>query len=234
MIPERELHVWMTRADVDSGRLASLESFLRQDERDRASRFRFDDDRARAIVARATLRRLLGTYLHREPLALELVYGEQGKPLLASREIEFNVTHSGPFIALAFARESPVGIDVEVDRRSTDRLAVAERFFAPEEVAVVQNASDTAAAFYRTWTAKEAVIKAVGGGLSIDLSSFRVSPSPHSFTPVENPRGDARLDGWFVQELASPGVHAYAAIAVRGEDWSTVVRTVQHDAPALH
>jgi 4'-phosphopantetheinyl transferase len=122
-----------------------------------------------------------------------------------------------------------VGVDVETDRRDADRIPVAERFFAPIEVEAVKRSRDVARAFYETWTAKESVIKAVGGGLSIDLASFQVAPHPDRFTPVES-NGDAeRLKGWFIRTLPEPGPGAHAAVAVRGDGWNVIVRSLESE-----
>ncbi|HKR62737.1 MAG TPA: 4'-phosphopantetheinyl transferase superfamily protein [Thermoanaerobaculia bacterium] len=212
----REIHVWVARTDADVRELARI---LSDDERDRAARFRFEDDQRRSIVARATLRTLLARYLDRDPHQLHFTLGPQGKPALATSEIEFNVSHSGEYVLLAFARESPVGVDVETEKRTSDMLAISERYFSPAEAEEVRNASNIAAAFYKTWTAKESVIKAAGGGLSIDLTSFRVTPSS-TFTRVESDL----LAEWSVQMLPSPGDGYHAAVAARGSDWTTIVR----------
>lgn len=223
-LAERELHVWVARSDVAAETLRELSDLLDPEEQERVARFRFEEDRQRAVVARATLRRLLGSYLEREPRALRFVYGPQGKPALADGALEFNVSHSGPLVLLAFARGSAVGVDVEREKPQRELAAIAGRFFAPDEAEKVRDPARDAQAFYRTWTAKESVIKAVGGGLSIDLSSFVVTPARGCFTAVENRGGDGRLDGWFVQTLPEPADEAHAAVAVRGEGWQVLVR----------
>lgn len=224
MIAEREVHVWLARTDVAAAEIRASSAILDEEERARAARFRFEKDQHRAIVARASLRRLLAAYLRVSPRDLRFVFGPQGKPALLDGSLEFNVSHSGPLVLLAFAKGSPVGVDVEQEKKERDRLAIAQRYFAPAETEKVRRAEDVAGAFYRTWTAKESVIKAVGGGLSIDLSSFLVTPDRGRFTPVENAGDDARLSGWYVRTLPEPAEDAHAAVAVRGDGWSTIVR----------
>jgi 4'-phosphopantetheinyl transferase len=222
LIGDRELHVWLARTDVAADRIRELMAILDDEERARVARFRFEDDQRRAIVARASLRTLLGRYLDRAPRELRFVFGPQGKPALADAALEFNVSHSGAFVALAFARDAPLGVDVECAHRTSDMLAIAERFFSPAEAELVRNAPDVAAAFYTTWTAKESVIKAIGGGLSIDLKSFRVTPARERFTPIES----TTLGDWYVQSLPEPADGYHAAVAIRGADWTTIVRNV--------
>ncbi len=115
---------------------------------------------------------------------------------------------------------------VDALRETWATSSIGERFFAEPEAHAVRSASphDAAPLFYAIWTAKESVVKAAGGGLSIELGSFVVQPSPDRFTPVQNLGGDPALDGWAV--LALPRMHpgCSGAVAARGSEWKTVLR----------
>lgn len=206
--------VWLTRTDVTAATLAGMADVLNDEERARAARFHFHDDRARSIVARAALRHLLGHYLDRDPRALRFVTGPQGKPALDGGDLEFNVSHSGERVAIAVASATPVGIDIEQARVLRDANAVARRFFSPNEAAAVERDPSR---FLSIWTAKESVIKAIGGGLSIDLSSFEAFATAGRFAPVTN------LSAWSV--MALPLADGYrSALAARGAAWTVAVR----------
>jgi len=200
---------------------------LSDEERRRAERYRFEDDQRRSIVARGTLRMLLGRRLGLDPRRLEFVEGAQGKPALRGGGLEFNVSHSGDRVAIAIANGSPVGIDIEVEQpRMTDLVVLARRYFSPGEAREVERgaAVDAEAAmrlFFTIWTAKEAVIKAVGGGLSIELASFSVLPVQTAWGAVENLGGDPKLNGWHVAAL--PSEEGYrTAISALGSEWEIV------------
>lgn len=208
------VHVWLARADVSDAACAAAAEILDVEERERAARFRFDDDRRRAIVARATLRRLLGGYLSRDPRALRFRSGASGKPALTDDALEFNVSHSGVRVAIAVARATPIGIDVECERSMHDIDDIARRYFAPVEAAEVVG---DPARFFAFWTAKEALVKAIGGGLSIGLASFATTPSIDRFTPVRNLDADALLDGWQTISLPVPEPGYHCALATRLE-----------------
>ena len=144
-------------------------------ERARADRYRFDDDRRRSIVARAATRRILSRMTGATPHELANRRRRARQAELAGNEIEFNASHSGDLVALAFARETPVGIDVERRRKMHDPLGIARRFFSEAELAFVETAEDIAAAFFIVWTAKEAIVKASGKGIGAsDLRGFTV------------------------------------------------------------
>jgi phosphopantetheine--protein transferase-like protein len=107
------------------------------------------------------------------PLEIEITTGLQGKPQVAG--IEFNLSHSGDLVAYVVS-DRPVGIDIE-RIRSMDLSGIVQRFFAPSEFAAWQNLpqSEQEAAFFRTWTVKEAYLKAIGTGLHTPLSEVEVS-----------------------------------------------------------
>lgn len=77
----------------------------------------------------------------------------------------------------AFARHRQIGADVEWIRPELAAFEIAERFFAPAEVPALVSLEGAARirAFFARWTRKEAYIKAVGLGLSLDLDSFAIS-----------------------------------------------------------
>ena len=153
-------------------------------ERQRASRFVFDRDAHRFIVARARLRQLLAARLGVRPESVELVYGAHGKPALAfpgaDSDLRFNVSHRDDVAvyALAFGRE--VGIDVEAVRTIRDADAIAARSFSHRENEAYRDLDprDKLLGFYNCWTRKEAFVKALGDGLSHRLDRFDVSLAP--------------------------------------------------------
>lgn len=159
--------------DVDDDELARCRALLSGGELARADRFRFEKHARRFAVARAFLRRTLGEVTGRRPESIEITTTEHGKPLVDG--IEFNLSHSSDLAVMAVA-ESRVGIDVERVREKP-ALQIAERFFAPDEIAELHRApaGDQLHAFFRCWTAKEAYLKARGEGITLPLDWFAVS-----------------------------------------------------------
>jgi phosphopantetheinyl transferase len=63
-----------------------------------------------------------------------------------------------------------VGFDMEKSDRRTDFLALAKRFFTAAELADM----DSGSSFLELWTAKEAILKLEGTGISGGLDRARI------------------------------------------------------------
>src|SRR5207253_10209317 len=78
VIWQNEVHVWRARLDVPWS--WTFDEALSLEDRTRADRFKFESDRRRFCVGRASLRLILGRYLQTTPGRLKLETGELGKP----------------------------------------------------------------------------------------------------------------------------------------------------------
>lgn len=213
-----DVHIWriaLDREDVDRAWLSS-------DELARADRFVQARDRIRFVAGRAALRGILAGYLAAAPDQLEFSYGRAGKPALAgqwiSSEIQFNLSHSQAVGLLAVSRERSLGIDIEWMNPATSVMEICERFFSECEISTLRELPEEAkaAGFFQCWTRKEALIKAVGEGLSIPLDSFDVSfgNEPAGLKSVRSEFTD--ISRWKLYDLPIEPGYA-AALAVEGK-----------------
>lgn len=218
-LPENEVHVWRVALDPPTARIEELKETLSTDESRRASRFHLEAHRGHYIVARGVLRALLSRYLDRPPEALRFIYGEHGKPALDEGSLHFNVSHSRALALYALARERQVGVDIEYMRKKVAREQIAERFFAPQEVAALQAtaAELQEAAFFKCWTRKEAYLKARGDGISLPLDSFVVALGEEAaLLRYEGDPGEVAR--WSLRGV-DPGPGYAAALCAEGNDW---------------
>lgn len=188
-------------------------SLLDDEEAEEVARYRFEDDRKRAAMSRYMRRVVLAKYSSGDPRALRFTRAKEGKPALVGGDLEFNISHSGQVVVLAVAHQ-PVGVDIEGPRTVSDARELANRFFAPEERRTVEAADDVQATFLAIWTAKEAVIKATGRGLTHALDSFVVHPELGRFVAVQSEL--ALLQGLSVHAFELDGGYR-GAVAIRGE-----------------
>ncbi len=177
------------------------------------------------VVSRAVLRILLSRKLGARPADLRFEYGPQGKPALAgSPSIHFNASHSAGLFACGFAPDRAIGVDVEQHRDSSDLAQIARRFFSPAECRDLMDVPAAAriAAFYDCWSRKESFIKALGGGLSIPLDSFRVSLTPERAALLEVRDDLAEARAWTIHSFR-PGAGFSGALAIRAPHIEVVI-----------
>jgi len=218
-----EIHVWRASLDQPIPRFHKLREMLSKDERMRAGRFHFEQDRKRFIVGRGILRTILGRYLNVEPARLQFCYGKNGKPALSDTfnkiNIFFNMSDSGRLAIYALSRDGEIGVDIEQICDLPERNRIADQFFSVRERAVFRALPEIMKneAFFNCWTRKEAFIKAIGDGLSLPLDKFDVSLVPGEparlLRVVGDPKGAIR---WSIQEL-EPASGYVAAIAIEGQ-----------------
>jgi 4'-phosphopantetheinyl transferase len=219
---DSEVHVWRASLERGAAALARLAGTLNPDERARADRFHFEQDRKHFLAGRGLLRTILAGYLGREPASLGFRYGPHGKPALAGPELLcFNLTHSRGLALLAVTWGRQVGVDVERVDRTVRHEEIAERFFSAREREALRSlpAELRAEAFFAGWTRKEAYLKAHGGGLSVPLDSFDVSLGPGEpalLLAIRDAPGEAGR--WSLAALDPEPGYA-AAVAVESHTW---------------
>jgi 4'-phosphopantetheinyl transferase len=171
----------------------------------------------RRELGREPLRALLSVYLGQSPEELSLIAGDHGRPALAAPHgaLEFNWSHSGDRALLAIARGITPGIDLERKRTRTHVLDIAERFFCAEEAAALAMLDDLQRpdAFLELWTAKEAVLKALGRGLAFGLDRLRFAVAPAMPAMLWLDEDDASQ--WQLHPLPADG-DFFATLAWRG------------------
>jgi 4'-phosphopantetheinyl transferase len=215
------VHVWRRSLDREAVDETDLAALLSRDERLRAERFRSRRDASRFIVARATLRQILGAYLAVAPDRLVFVTGPHGKPALAwpRASLTFSVSHCEGLALYAIARGRRVGVDVERRRPVDDLDDLAARVFAASERAELAalSAERRGQAFLDGWTRKEAFVKALGEGLRYPLDTVVVSldPAAPARLLAVGDRGGA-VSGWSLHALDAGAGYA-AALAAEGQ-----------------
>jgi 4'-phosphopantetheinyl transferase len=96
---------------------------------------------------------------------------------------------SWPVVLFAFAALHELGVDVERIRPIREAGDIARAHFTSQERQALEAAfpTDQPRTFFRIWARKEALVKALGIGLTADLSSVdvlnRPEPVPHA-TPA--------------------------------------------------
>ncbi len=136
-----------------------------EERKKRADRYRHFDDKLRCVTADALLLASLGTDRFRIDIH------EFGKPRIGDHEkFHYNISHSGRYVVIA-SGNTEVGVDVQQHSTGTDRMAIAEQCFAPDEQEYV---GQSIRRFYEVWTGKESYLKYTGEGLRRNMRSFSI------------------------------------------------------------
>jgi 4'-phosphopantetheinyl transferase len=231
------VQVWIVDLVLSPSQVDRCDAVLDAAERARADRFLRPADRARFRASHAALRLVLGDALGLAPADVEFAAGAGGKPELAGPArgaADFNLSHSGGRALIGLTRGAAIGVDVEAVRPIADALRIAAAHFAADEVTALAGAPRSAVErrFFGLWTRKEAVVKALGSGLSLPLDRFSVS------VPPEAPRlvraaGDAswNLDGpWSLAEVDCGRDHV-ATVAIRSAEAEITCHRLPDDWP---
>lgn len=168
--------LWIVSLPIKPTLLASLEHFLNTKESENLKSFRNKILRDNAVASRGSLRFILSKYLGKSPNLIAIDTNKYGKPYIPDSNLKFNVSHSGKYILVALSKDIDLGIDIEQVTNDFAYSDIVDNFFTEgEKSSIYAQSSASEMAFYRAWTRKEACLKAVGKGLSIDLQDIEVT-----------------------------------------------------------
>jgi 4'-phosphopantetheinyl transferase len=125
--------------------------------------------------------------------------------------LHFSLSHCNGLALVALCAEGPVGIDLEPISRAPDLSGCENSFCHPDEIAALP-VEQSARCFQllEIWTAKEALLKALGTGFLHPPETIRIQPEASRF----NATCDEPLPGiasQIIQHLQHPALTAYCA-----------------------
>ncbi len=204
------VHLWHLDFDQLSNPLNS----------DAGVQFRELSDFQQRSTRRFYLRLLLGAYLGLPGKDVRIARRIKGRPELDSSqskgELDFNVARSNARYLIGISSGASIGVDLEIAaRRSGKPLALARRYFSPDETAALSKLDEEELhrAFMHTWACKEAIVKASGMGIANQLCRFTVDVNPDNPPSVLDMPDDDHM-AWQLA-MAEPAQGSIAAIAVR-------------------
>ena len=144
-------------------------------------------------------------------LVSELKIGENGKPYIEGFD-HFSISHSGKAWAVLF-NETECGLDIQYEKKA-DILSIARRWYNPIDEKAVETAAETGESeglreFFRLWTRREALIKALGSSVA-DTSLPSVGEDNVCVRGIE----------YVIKDIAfAGGEEIHAAICIRKEKY---------------
>lgn len=217
-LEKNDVHIWCVNLDLPQQPIPQLVKILSEEEISKANRFRFQQHQHRFIVARSTLKIILGQYLNLEPGSIEFEYTSKGKPFLRGGEgLEFNISHSQSLALYGITRDRPIGVDIEYLRPMKDAEQLAKRFFCQSEYKVISELppGEREKVFFRAWTAKEAFLKATGEGIGGGLDKVEVDLNQDSLLLLSIQNDYHSVSEWTLLPLM-PADDYLGAVVVKG------------------
>jgi 4'-phosphopantetheinyl transferase len=213
------IHAWCANVAQPDEQIGWLRDTHSREEKERADRIQLEENRKRFIAGRGVLRVILSKYTGCAPRDLRFDLGPHGKPALNPQfgggAIRFNVSHSRDLVLCIVSLHRNVGVDVEFVRPlpAIDRMAARVLSSHEAEAWRTLPAEEKLAAFFATWTRKEALVKGLGERLSATFARVDVSLVPGQ-QAVMLP-GQAGRPDWMIYPL--PLSDGYVgAVAVEG------------------
>jgi 4'-phosphopantetheinyl transferase len=170
---------WCTPAELSGpDAVAAAEALLTPDERAEQGKFQATWRRQEFLATRVLVRAALSLYAGVAPADWRFARSAHGKPELSgpasAPPLRFSLSNTAGLVACGVTTEQELGVDVEDTTRSVAMLELADRNFAPAEVASLRALPEArrSARFFEIWTLKEAYVKARGRGLGIPLEQF--------------------------------------------------------------
>ncbi|GKS58144.1 4'-phosphopantetheinyl transferase [Nitrospira sp.] len=181
--------------------------------------------RERFVLSRGILRLLLGRYIRCDPARVDIVLEASGRPILGPSHgpggLRWSLAHSHEAVVVALSHHLRVGIDLEYLGRPMHASEVAHRFFHANEATRLDTLPEDGRteAFFHYWTAKEAVLKATGLGLSGALDRCVVEYQPGAASAIVHCAENDHVSPWHVAYLG-PYPQYLAAISAEGREWT--------------
>jgi 4'-phosphopantetheinyl transferase len=161
--------------------------FISNEEQIRAAKFHFTEDREAFVFSHAYLRFILASRLMIRPEEIQFGRDAFNKPILVGLPYNFNITHTKQSFAVAVSQYYNVGIDMENISRKTDQSSIVKSFFSAGDQQFIDDPEGVSTdRFFLLWTRKEALLKAIGIGITTDLTQYEVQDETDSSDDIQS------------------------------------------------
>lgn len=172
---ETETEVYLGITDDLSGRQLYFQEVLSGTEQQRAGQFKNAGERSTYIACHGLLHVILGRKLGCDPREIRFLNDANNKPFLEGNPFYFNISHTKDAFAFVISKPFYSGIDIENTKQNIDIDPIINIAFSSKEQQFLAGNTNLRDNFFRLWTRKEALLKAIGIGIIDELSCIEVS-----------------------------------------------------------
>jgi 4'-phosphopantetheinyl transferase len=174
-----------------------LFNYITDEEKTREKKLLLEQDKNSYVVSHALLNKKLSDILHIPVKEINYVRNGFGKPFLNSGTPYFNLSHSRNSWCFAICANHEVGVDIELMNPDISFVDIIDTYFTKNEQNLIKKTQYPAEEFYRLWTRKEALLKAIGTGIATEIKSIDVT--------CETVKTDTSDDNYFLWSIKMKG-----------------------------
>jgi 4'-phosphopantetheinyl transferase len=178
LITENEIHVWVQRYKlINEDTLLLFKNILSLEEREKLRAKPTNDLKEKFIIGKGSLRYLLQYYSDIPAQYIRFNIGPYGKPSMKHpSELKFNISHSGEMWILGLTKNTEIGIDIELVQNSFSYSLILDMVLSENEKKFFSllYKKEKDKTFFDIWTKKEALLKAIGVGLSTPMTAIEI------------------------------------------------------------
>jgi len=192
---------------------AADHAVLTESEKERAAAFKFPEMSARWTGYRAAMRRILAGATGMPPGDVPVSLTGLGKPVLDPPfdRLHFSLSHCDDLALLAVCGDGDTGVDLEPASRAPDLAGCEATFCHPDETAALPAESgERHRILLEIWTAKEALLKALGTGFTHPPESTRIHFGP-VFSTASSGKPLPGIEGQVLHRLCHPALAGHVA-----------------------
>ncbi len=178
-----QVHLWVIKPPTN---LTFTPLSLNQKEQNRLKKMKSKKRQWEFFWGRTLIKQLARQYSQCRLTEIEVHQEENSKPFLKinnqSSDLQYNLSHSSPYIALAFSKKQRLGIDIElIDKNKKFSSQFLKKYLSPESLLQMNKLEpqEKALFLYRQWTRYEATLKLQGNTLF--SPDKHIKPNPYYF-----------------------------------------------------
>ena len=162
------VHIYYTvfESTIPESRWAYLVKQMPPNIQQRLLRYRKSENKYQLLLGRLLLKKILFNLGYSDFQLADVQYSDHQKPFWKDT-IDFSIAHSGHVVVCAVSTEGVIGIDVE----RIQQLPIKDfaHILNEKDYQLLATSKHKMTTFFKLWTIKEAVSKADGRGLSMDV-----------------------------------------------------------------
>jgi len=203
---ENKVFIFIVNLTSHINNVSTYWEYLSIQEKIKASKYYTEYLSKKYIISHGILRYILSFYTKQHPQKIEFNYNEYGKPFLKNSNIQFNISHSHNMVSYIIALNYRVGIDIELHDKNLNIEDVAALVLTTDEYKYLSSlkSRDKLRIFYILWTKKEALVKAIGQGLSYPINTIEVIRLLSGKGVLLNDKNNKLKQQWYCYELEVP------------------------------